>query len=1074
MRKVFALLILLFMVSMASAQKLDMSKLKGIPVRSIGPAAMSGRMVAIDAVHAQPQIIYAGAASGGVWKSTNQGIDWEPIFDKENTQAIGSIAVQQSNPSIVWVGTGEGNPRNSSNSGGGIYKSIDAGKTWKLMGLELTKNIHRIIIDPTNPNIVYAGVIGFPWGEHPERGVFKTTDGGKTWEKILFVNNGTGCAELIMDSSNPNKLFAAMWEHRRKPWTFNSGGHGSGLYVTLDGGKTWSKKTDKDGLPEGNLGRIGLAISKNKPEVVYALIESKKNALYRSADGGTSWKMVNDKAETGGRPFYYSEIYVDPTNENRLYSVATTINISEDGGKSFQVLLGFNDVHVDHHAFWIHPTNPNFIINGNDGGLNISYNAGKTWRYVENLPVGQFYHVNVDNETPYNVYGGLQDNGSWVGPSYVWRTGGIRNSYWQEVLFGDGFDVLPDPENSRYGYAMSQGGNISYYDRQTGHFRFIAPTHPEADFKLRFNWNAPIAQDPFDKSSIYYGSQFVHKSTNKGHSWEIISPDLTTNDPEKLKQYETGGLTIDDSGAEMHCTILAIAPSPLERGVVWAGTDDGNVQLTRDGGKTWTNLTSKIAGLPKGGWIPQIKASAYKAGEAMVVINNYRNSDFKPYVFRTRDYGQTWENITPAAQVDSWALCVLQDTKEPRLHFLGTENGWYVSLDDGKDWSKWTNNFPKGVPVMDMTIQERENDLVMATFGRAMWVLDDISFLRELTRTNANVLNKTLGLINGDDGVVAITQQPPGERFAGHANYEGTNRDFDLMVTYIKNKPVDKSKEAVKEDPKAKTTTDASKTTTPAKDEKKINYDSISLQAFDTKGLLIRTVKQLVPKDSGVHRIYWDMREKNIVGPSREKTKSSAPDQAGLFVLPGQYKLRLTYGDQKDSTMVNVMYDPRIKIPQGVIEAQYQLQKQLQNNVKLAHEATQRLAEIKETIDMFDTQLKEKTGEGVKAIKDKGKALKDSVNAYYDWMLGKQLPQGFTGGKDPAVSNFIFGPNFYISTSLVAPGPTEERLVQQADKKLNQYLTKINRFFSAEWTAYRAMVEKENFSLFKDYPPLKK
>lgn len=747
------------------AQLLDMEKLKGMKPRSIGPAGMSGRITAIDVVVSNPDIIYAGAASGGVWRSTSAGISWEPLFDKESTLGIGSIAIQQDNPAVIWVGTGEGNPRNSLNGGYGIYKSLDAGKTWKLMELEKTRHIHRIVIDPKNPNTVYAGAIGSPWGEHPERGVYKTTDGGATWKRILFVDEKTGCADLMMDPGNPNKLFASMWQHRRLPWTFNSGGPGSGLHVTVDGGETWTKLTSKEGLPEGELGRIGLAIARSMPEVVYALVESKKNALYRSTDGGQKWQMVNDKmSEIGDRPFYYSEIYVDTKNENRLYTIFSEVNISEDGGKSFKTLLPYSGVHPDHHAWWIHPEDPSLIIEGNDGGLNISRDMGKNWHFIDNIPVGQFYHINVDMDQPYNVYGGLQDNGSWAGPGYMWRDDGIRNYYWQPVMFGDGFDVIPDPENSRYGYAMSQQGSLGRYDRQTGYVKGIKPTHPDANLKVRFNWNSPFALDPFDNGTIYYGSQFVHKSTDKGNTWDIISSDLTTSDPEKQKQHESGGLTMDATGAENHCTLLAITPSPVEKGVIWVGTDDGKVQLTRDGGKTWNDVTSKIPGMPKGAWIPQVKASSYKGGEVFVVVNNYRQFDYKPYLFRSRDYGQTWENIAGGAQMgdNNFTLAIVQDPIEPRLIFVGTENGLFVSLDEGKTYTKWTSEYPAGVPTMDLVIHPREHDLVIGTFGRAIYVLDDIRPLRELAKQGTQLLSSTVHLFTPPDAYQVTFQDPAG------------------------------------------------------------------------------------------------------------------------------------------------------------------------------------------------------------------------------------------------------------------------------------------------------------------------
>ncbi|MEQ9231461.1 MAG: hypothetical protein RIF46_12330, partial [Cyclobacteriaceae bacterium] len=542
-----------------------------------------------------------------------------------------------------------------------------------------TRHSHRIIIHPDDPNTVYVGAIGSPWGEHEERGVYKTTDGGKTWNRILFNNIRTGVAEMVMDPSNPNKLIVAMWEHKRDPWFFKSGGPGSGIYVTFDGGETWEQRTDEDGLPKGELGRIGLAISQSRPNVIYALVESKKNALYRSDDGGFKWKKINDGNDIGNRPFYYAEIYVDPINENRVYSIFTYVNVSVDGGKSFSPLMPAygvsNGIHPDHHAWYIHPTNPDFMLDGNDGGLNITRDRGETWQFVDNLPVGQFYHINVDNEIPYNVYGGMQDNGSWAGPAYVWKAQGIRNHYWQEISFGDGFDVLPDPENSRYGISTSQQGYAAIYDRVSGYNETVRPTYPDGDVELRFNWNVGMNRDPFDPKTIFFGSQFVHKSTDGGQNWEIISPDLTTNDPEKQKQGESGGLTLDATGAENYCTVIVIEPSSVQKDLIWVGTDDGNVQVTKDGGKSWTNVAANITGLPRGSWITQIKPSNKKAGEALLVANDYRRFNYTPYAFRTRDFGQTWERIVDANDVASYALAIIEDPEESRLLFLGTDDG---------------------------------------------------------------------------------------------------------------------------------------------------------------------------------------------------------------------------------------------------------------------------------------------------------------------------------------------------------------------------------------------------------------
>ena len=726
--------------SILSAQDFSVDYIQNKHPRNIGPGGMSGRVTSIDVVISDPDIMYAGTASGGVWKSTSGGIKWKPIFDNEVTASVGAIAIQQSNPSVIWVGTGEGNPRNSLNGGYGIYKSLDGGKNWKLMGLEKTRHIHRVIVDPTDPNTVYVAAIGSPWGEHPERGVFKTTDGGKTWNKILFTNNKTGAADLVMDPTNPNKLVAALWEHKRDPWFFKSGGEGSGLYITHNGGKTWEKKTDKDGLPKGDLGRIGITIAPNKPNIIYALIESKKNALYKSEDGGFTWKKTNDKSDIGNRPFYYSDIYVDPQNENRVYSVFTYVNVSEDGGKNFTQLMpayrADNGVHPDHHAWWIHPEDGNFMIDGNDGGLNITRDGGKTWRFIGNLPVAQFYHINVDNEYPYNVYGGMQDNGSWRGPAYVWKDQGIRNSYWQEISFGDGFDVVPDKDDSRYGWSMSQQGFVSRYDWMTGNNYTVRPTHADPDTKLRFNWNAAINIDPFNNNTLYFGSQFVHKSTDKGLTWQVISPDLTTNNPEKLKQAESGGLTMDATGAENHCTILVIEPSPLEQNMLWAATDDGRVHITKNGGDNWIDVSKNIKGLPNGSWIVQIKASNKKKGEALLVANDYRRFNYTPYAYKTVDYGATWKRIVGQNDVKSYALSIVEDPVEKNLLFLGTDDGLYISLNAGNEWTKWTSGFPT-VSVKDLIIHPREHDLIIGTFGRAAWILDDIRPLRAIAKNKS-------------------------------------------------------------------------------------------------------------------------------------------------------------------------------------------------------------------------------------------------------------------------------------------------------------------------------------------------
>jgi photosystem II stability/assembly factor-like uncharacterized protein len=1047
--------------------------------RNIGPAGMSGRVTAIDVVNADPNIIYAGTASGGIWMSESGGIHWTPIFDEEATQSIGAIAINQKNPDLIWAGTGEGNPRNSLNGGYGIYKSLDGGKSWKSMGLENTRHIHRIIINEDNPDIVIVGAIGSPWKDHPERGIFRTTDGGKTWNKVLYINERTGAGDLVVDPSNPNKLFAAMWEHRRWPWTFKSGGEGSGLYVSHDNGVTWVKRTDEDGLPKGELGRIGLAIARSNPKIVYALVESKKNALYKSEDGGIKFKKINDKNEIGNRPFYYFDIFVDPINENRLYSLFSLVNVSEDGGKNFRTLLPYSGVHPDHHAWWIHPEDPDYIIEGNDGGLNISRDRGESWRFIENLPLAQFYHISIDNEVPYNVYGGMQDNGSWIGPAYVFKSGGVRNSYWQELFFGDGFDVLPDPDDSRYGYAMSQQGNVGRYDRETGYVTFIKPTHPDPALRLRFNWNAAIAQDPFDNNTIYYGSQFVHRSGNKGQSWDIISPDLTTNDPEKQKQSESGGLTMDATGAENHTTILAIEPSTLEKGLIWVGTDDGNVQITRDGGQNWSNITSRISGFPNGAWVPQIRASKYNAGEAFVVVNNYRQGDYKPYVFKTIDYGNTWSSIISESQVSAFVLSFIQDPVEPKLMFLGTDFGLYVSINGGISWTKWTNGYPS-VPTADLAIHPREHDLIMGTFGRAAWVLDDIRPLREVASQGTSILSRNLHVFDAPDAYLAANQQAAGTRFAADAIYSGENRQRGARLSVMINKPEQKEKKTEEETGNKKSKGNKKgKKEEPVeeiankKDDSKVKFDTLTIEVYNQTGEKIRTLKRK-PKEDGILRFSWYMDEKGVRRLSRNKPRPNASEPGGVTVMPGAYKVVMNFGDKKDSTMVNVLLDPRLEVDMNDMSARINEQKELESVMELAGEAMNRLVTSKTIVSDISKRVKEKKGDEYKELKDMNKAMKDSIESLMTMMVGPDNSdrQGIVRSPDPTVNTYISTARRYLRSGLHAPGSTEERLIGHARDAVKDAIEKVNIFYSEVWPKYRAKVESSDLSPFKDYTPL--
>ena len=955
----------LLVASIVTAQTLPEDLLKNLKFRSIGPAGMSGRVTAIDVDPRDERVIYAGSASGGLWKSQNAGQSWTPIWDEQPNPSIGAVRVDPSNPDVVWVGTGEGNPRNSQTIGGGIFRSLDAGKTWQAMGLAGTKGIHRIVVHPRDPNTVLVAAIGLAYGDTEDRGVYKTTDGGKTWRKVLYRNNRSGAADLVIDPVNPNKLFAAMWEYRRWPWFFKSGGDGSGLFVSHDAGETWTQRTSKDGLPEGQLGRIGLAIAPSHPNVVYALVENKeKNALYRSDDGGVKWTRISDADDIGNRPFYYSEIYVDPFRENTVYSLWTLVTKSEDGGRSWKTIAPYSDIHPDHHALWLSPTTPGYVIEGNDGGLNISRDGGESWRFIENLPLAQFYHINVDNQLPYNVYGGMQDNGSWKGPAYHLK-GAIGNSDWTELYFGDGFDVLPHPSDPAVVYAMAQEGSLARVNVSNGIKTYIKPAHPEGK-TLRWHWNSPIAADPFNPDGVYYGSQHVHYSQDRGASWAIVSPDLTSNNPEKQKFLESGGLTFDVTGAEMHTCLLAIAPSSLQKGLIWTGSDDGYVQLTRDGGSTWTRCS--IKGLPEGAWVPQVRASTVNAAEAWVVVNNDRQGDFTPYLFYTKDFGKTWTNLLASNRPEGMGHClsVLQDPKQPSLIYLGTETGLFVSANSGKTWQRWA-----GLPVMpvqDLAIQEREGDLILGTFGRAAWILDDLRPLREA----ASAQGRVLMAYDAPDAYHWNYAESDGIRFQGSSMFQGENRSDGARMSYTLQRD------------------------TADKGLKKVKW--LRVDVYDPSGTRIRRIETKVPTENGLQRWNWNLRHAGVNRPSmsRSKRENQSDPGYGPEVRPGRYLLVYELGNHRDSAYVTVQDDPRA--PARDWDAEHAFAAEVNGQMARLDSAVSRLREAKKRLDLLDKwvaanedtaatkQLRDDLKAVSKAIEDRRMALfgKEDVKGYFE------------------------------------------------------------------------------------------
>ena len=894
--KSLAIALPLCAVSLHAADQIPFSSatISGLGARNIGSAAMSGRVSAIAGVKdaTGTTTLFVAAASGGVWKSTDSGTRYKPVFDEQPAQSIGAVAIDPKNPRNIWVGTGEAWTRNSVSIGEGIYKSVDGGDTWSASGLPNSERIARIVVSPVNSDTVYAAVPGKLWSDSSDRGLYKTTDGGKTWNLILKgANLSTGCATVAMDPNDPQTLFATMWDFRRKGWTFRSGGDGpeaasgSGLFRSGDGGATWKEITPESnkGFAKKPYGRIALAIAPSNPKRIYAAVESTASALYVSDDGGANWEARDKSTFMVWRPFYFANLIVDPKNPDRVFKTGGALILSEDGGKSFATVGGFQGAHGDVHDVWIDPVNSQTVLSGDDGGMWYSYNGGSKWWKAQNLPISQFYHVSVDDADPYRVYGGLQDNSSWIGQSAY--PGGINNAQWENVFGGDGFWMFADPADPDYLYAESQGGNIGRVDRHTLQGRDIQPK-PNYKEKLRWNWNTPIALSPNEKGTIYLGAQFLFRSRDHGQTWDRISPDLTTNDPAKQNQEQSGGVTIDNSSAEMHTTIYSISESPKDKNILWAGTDDGNLQLTRDGGKTWTNLTDKLTGLPKNSWVSWVQASNFDPGTAYAAFDRHTFGEMAPYVYRTSDFGQTWTALLrpdDAKGVRGYAHVIREDLVRADLLFLGTEFGLYVSVDGGKAWAQFKGGrFPQGVAVRDLAIQPRENDLVVATHGRGIWVIDDITPWRALTPE----------LLAQDVSFVAA--RPVQQRIDasggwanGDAVFTGENPADGAVITYYQ--------------------------------KARHLFGKLKLEVLDATG---RVVDDLPASTRpGLNRVTWSMHEKPPRVPPGAQVSFGGTQ--GPRVLPGTYTIRLTKNGKVSETKLNVGLDRRAKYNEQDRQAQY-------------------------------------------------------------------------------------------------------------------------------------------------------
>ena len=749
-----------------------------LKARHIGPALMSGRINDVEVHPTNSRIIYAGAAGGGVWKSTDAGTTFNPIFE-EYCQSIGAIALDPSDPdNTIYVGTGETWTRNSVSIGDGLFKSRDGGATWKKIGFDNSERIANVIVNPKNPKEIYVGVLGALWSDSDERGVYKSTDGGETWEQLLFTDAKTGCADLAIDPENPEVLYASMWEFRRTAWSFESGGSNSALYKSTDAGKSWNKI--HNGFPEGDLGRLAIAVAPSNPNVLYTVIEAEKDerkGLYRSNDGGASWEQLNNDFGITVRPFYFSRITVDPRNEDVVVKAGLFGSISRDGGKTFKNL---GTMHPDIHDIVFSITDSDIMYVGTDGGVYRSHDGGNTMDFIDDLPLSQFYHISVDDAEPYNVYGGLQDNGSWYGPSSA--PGGVRSGAWKAAGYGDGFRVLKHPTKSIIYSEMQGADNVWRIDTERNLVKTIEPQLTEGIDKLRFNWNAPMAVSPHNPDRFYMGSQFLHQSNDMGDTWEIISPDLTTYDPAKQNQVDSGGLSKDNSGAENHTTIFTIMESPIDENIIWVGTDDGNVQVTKDGGKSWTNTVSNIPGLPANTWCYHIEASSLDKATAYAVFDGHTRGDKSTYAYKTTDYGASWTNIA-TDDIHGFARSIQEDYVNPDLLFLGTEFGLYITLDGGTSWSKFTNNMP-AVAIHHLELQKQTNDLVMGTHGRGVIIIDDISPLRLI---NEELIAKKLYFFENESTVIDEENSFTGD-FGNQTAFVGRSKTKDFQLKYFLSK----------------------------------------------------------------------------------------------------------------------------------------------------------------------------------------------------------------------------------------------------------------------------------------------
>jgi photosystem II stability/assembly factor-like uncharacterized protein len=1015
--------------------------LNNLKFRNLGPAVAGGRVTSVAGVPGQPEIYYVGAAAGGVWKTTDGGHSWDAIFADQPTASIGAIALAPSNPNLVWVGTGESNVRNDATNGRGVYFSPDAGKSWQFMGLENAGQISRIVIDPTNPDVVFIAAVGHAWTPNPDRGVFRTADGGKSWQKVLYVNDTTGAADLVMLPGNPRVLFAGMTQLIRYPWQLVSGGPGSGLYRSTDGGLTWERLTE--GLPPGPLGRIAVAVSASNPSHVYALVEAKRGLLWDSHDLGDHWSAVSDNHNLSARPFYFNMLHVSPVDDEKVFFSSFQLLESDDGGKTaHQIDRG---VHVDHHAFWIDPQNPDRMVQGNDGGAYVTYNGAKTWQWFNNLPIEQFYMVAADNNDPYTLCGGLQDNNGWCGPSSGAGFGGMNGSEWYTVAGGDGEYIVPAPSDSTILYAESQNGSIRRIDKKTGLTSGIRPYVPgvedmaPADLKYRFNWTTPIEVSRTDPNTVWMGANVVFKTTDGGAHWTAISPDLTRND--KSKQVVSGGpIQYDISGAESYNTILTVNVAPSDSNVLWVGTDDGLVQVTRDGGKTWTNVAGHFPHLAANteGRVYQIGVSPFDAGTAYLAVDRHEFDDNHPYVYKTTDYGKSWTDISGGLPADASARVVREDPNARGFLVLGTDAALFYSRDAGGSWHALKAGFPT-TPVYDLKFIARQHDLVIATHGRGLFVMDDITPLEELTpQVEAQdfhvftTLPTAIRVLPRRNGIA------PGE-------FTAPNAPSGAVIDYYLKTALD-------------TTRGGGDTTggPPARGRggfggRGRRGGGVIVTVTDAHGDTV-SVDSTAPGLHGVNRFVWSMRYE---GPTRINFERPTPGEGNPFrrgggprVMPGSYTATLTAGDHTDTTTLRVDPDPIVPGDPAAFRAQLQAALELRNQVSALNEMLNRISSLQSQLQNIQQTLRSVGGdEAMGPVQREARSLGRTLKQLKDSLYNSDVQRG---GQDDIhyLSRFqdrLQGLSFGLGFAYAQP-PSQAVLDewQELKPRLDAYLAQFN------------------------------